>query len=415
MNIWIVNHYAIPPSMGGLVRHYYFSKYLQKQEHTVRIFSSSKVHNTSINLIKGKALYETQIVDDIGYTFVQARDYKANGLDRMLNLVDFPFKVWKAMSQFFKSEKPDVIYTSSPDLFVAFFAMLFGRKHKIPVVMEVRDFWPESIVAYQKMSKYNPIIKILYKLEKWMYKQADELIFLVEGWEEYFKNKGWDKIIDTSKCTHISNGVDITEFQNNEKNYQIQDADLEDTNSFKLIYMGSIRYVNNLQTLIDAAKVMKARGFENIKILIYGDGTQREELERECQKHELDVVFKGQIEKKYIPYILSKADVNLVNVKQSNLKEYGCSWNKLFEYMASGKPILSTAPVAYDLITRYHLGIAKEFKTAEEFADSIVAISQMTEQEKEDICKNGKNEVKEFDYQRLTDKLLTVLEKAYKK
>ena len=48
MNVWIVNHYAIPPSMGGLVRHYYFSKYLQKKGHSVKIFTSSKIHNTDI-------------------------------------------------------------------------------------------------------------------------------------------------------------------------------------------------------------------------------------------------------------------------------------------------------------------------------------------------------------------------------
>ena len=67
MNIWIVNHYAIPPSMGGLVRHYYFSKYLQKSGHTVRIFTSSKIHNTDINIITDKALYKEKKVDDMTY------------------------------------------------------------------------------------------------------------------------------------------------------------------------------------------------------------------------------------------------------------------------------------------------------------------------------------------------------------
>ena len=57
------------------------------------------------------------------------------------------------MKLFFKKEKPDVIYTSSPDLFVAFFALVFGRKKKIPVVVEVRDLWPESIVEYNGMSR----------------------------------------------------------------------------------------------------------------------------------------------------------------------------------------------------------------------------------------------------------------------
>ena len=148
MNIWIVNHYAIPPSMGGLVRHYYFSKYLQKKGHTVMIFTSSKIHNTDINMIRDKSLYKEEMEDGVEYTFVRSRDYKGNGLDRIFNMMDLPFKTWKTMKQFYKKQKPDVIYTSSPDLFVAYFALLFGRKHKIPVVVEVRDLWPESIVEY---------------------------------------------------------------------------------------------------------------------------------------------------------------------------------------------------------------------------------------------------------------------------
>lgn len=120
MNIWIVNHYAIPPSMGGLVRHYYFSKYLQKKGHNVKIFTSSKIHNTDINMIQDKSLYKEQIMDGVEYTFVRSRNYRGNGLGRIINIIDTPFKIRKAMKQFYKYEKPDVIYTSSPDLFVAF-------------------------------------------------------------------------------------------------------------------------------------------------------------------------------------------------------------------------------------------------------------------------------------------------------
>ena len=124
MNVWIVNHYAIPPSMGGLVRHYYFSKYLQKKGHSVKIFTSSKIHNTDINMIRDKSLYREEMEDGVEYTFVKSRDYKGNGMDRVINMMDLPFKTWKAMKRFYKKEKPDVIYTSSPDLFVALFKIL---------------------------------------------------------------------------------------------------------------------------------------------------------------------------------------------------------------------------------------------------------------------------------------------------
>ncbi len=213
MNVWIVNHYAIPPSMGGLVRHYYFSKYLQKKGHSVKIFTSSKIHNTDINMIRDKSLYREEMEDGVEYTFVRSRDYKGNGMDRVINMMDLPFKTWKAMKRFYKKEKPDVIYTSSPDLFVALFALLFGRKHKIPVVVEVRDLWPESIVEYNGMSRMNPIIQVLYQLEKWIYVHADQLIFTMPGGKEYICDKGWTKKVNINKVNHVNNGVDLAELQ----------------------------------------------------------------------------------------------------------------------------------------------------------------------------------------------------------
>lgn len=306
MNVWIVNHYAIPPSMGGLVRHYYFSKYLQENGHTVKIFTSSKIHNTDINMIRDKSLYKEEIVDGIEYTFVKSRDYKGNGLQRILNMVELPFQMWKTMKLFLKKEKPDVIYTSSPDLFVAFFALVFGRKKKIPVVVEVRDLWPESIVEYNGMSRKNPIIQVLYQLEKWIYKKSDALIFTMAGGKEYISDKKWDRTVNLNKINNVNNGVDLKEFQADIERYQIDDNDLEDATKFKVVYVGSIRKANNVQNLVEVAKELKKRNENQVSILIYGDGTDKQELEEICVRENLDnVAFKGKVEKKYIPYILS--------------------------------------------------------------------------------------------------------------
>ena len=143
MNIWILNHTATPPSMGGLVRHYYFSKYLTAMGHEVKLFTSSMVHNTKINMITGKELYKQQVVDGVAYTFVRSRSYQGNGLARIWGMLEFPVRLWKTCNRF---PLPDLIYTSSPDLFTAFAALLYARRKKIPCVVEVRDRWPESIV-----------------------------------------------------------------------------------------------------------------------------------------------------------------------------------------------------------------------------------------------------------------------------
>ena len=415
MNVWIVNHYAIPPNMGGLVRHYYFSKYLQKKGHTVKIFTSSKIHNTEINMISDKSLYREEMEDGIEYTFVRSRDYKGNGLDRIFNMMDLPFKTWKTMRKFLDKQKPDVIYTSSPDLFVAYFALLFGRKYKSPVVVEGRDLWPESIVEYKGMSRKNPIIQVLYQLEKWIYKKADQLIFTMEGGKDYIRDKGWDKAIDLEKVNHVNNGVDLEEFEKNKEKYVIQDEDLEDTSHFKIVYMGSIRLVNNLGTLVEAGKVLKERGIRSIKILVYGDGTEKEYLEQKSQTYGINLVFKGRVEKKFIPYILSKADANLINVKNSELKKYGCSWNKLFEYMASGKPIISNLVMGYDIINKYHCGISRNMNSAEEYADLLLSLSKLEEKEYGEMCENARRGAKDYNYITLTDKIIDIIQKAVRK
>lgn len=190
MRVWIINQYAIPPSMGGLVRHYYFSKYLQKKGHEVKIFTSSKIHNADINMITGKELFIEKEVDGVEYTFVRTSNYKGNRLGRIINMLQFPFRVWRVCKRF---EKPDVIYTSSPSPLTAVAAVILAKRHKIPKVVEIRDLWPESIVENNNFSRKNPIIWLCYRLEKWLYKNADRIIFTMQGGENYIKEKKWDK------------------------------------------------------------------------------------------------------------------------------------------------------------------------------------------------------------------------------
>ena len=97
MNVWIINHYAIPPSMGGLVRHYYFSKFLRQMGHTVRIFTASEIHNTNINMIRDSSLYKEQEMDGVPYTYLKTRDYSGNGLSRIYNMLEFPLRIQQAV------------------------------------------------------------------------------------------------------------------------------------------------------------------------------------------------------------------------------------------------------------------------------------------------------------------------------
>jgi len=95
MKIWIINHYAMPPSLGGLARHYYFSKFLQQRGHEVKLFSSSKIHNSDVNMITDDSLYVEKEVDGIEYTFIRGSKYKGSGVARIKNMLEFPLRIWK--------------------------------------------------------------------------------------------------------------------------------------------------------------------------------------------------------------------------------------------------------------------------------------------------------------------------------
>ncbi len=416
MRVWIINHYAIPPSMGGLVRHYYFSRYLRKMGHEVRILTASEIHNTDINMIRDGSLYREEMMDGVPYTFLKTRDYSGNGLSRIYNMLEFPVRIQQIVKKLVKNgERPDVIYTSAPTIFAAGSALIAARRLKVPCVVEIRDIWPESIVEYKGMSRKNPIIAILYQLEKWLYRGADRLIFTMEGGSDYIKEKGWEQKIPLEKIRNLNNGVDLEEFDRNREEYQLEDADLLDDNTFKVVYTGSIRLVNNLGKVVEMAEYMKQHGEDRIRFLLYGDGTEREELIEQCRQKGLDNIrFPGKVEKKYIPFILSKSDLNLNHVKQTGIMRFGCSLNKQFDYFASGKPVLSDLTVSHDLIERYGAGVTLPTQDTEALCQEVLRFANMPKEEYEQYCNNARHAAEQYDYQELTQKLLEILQETQK-
>ncbi len=416
MKVWIINHYAIPPSMGGLVRHYYFSKFLKQMGHEVRIFTASEIHNTDINMIRDGSLYKEEMMDGVEYTFLKTRDYSGNGLSRIYNMLEFPLRIQQSVKQFVKQgERPDVIYTSAPTIFAAASALIAARRFKVPCVVEVRDIWPESIVEYKGMSRKNPIIMVLYQLEKWLYHNADRLIFTMEGGQDYIREKGWEKAVPLSKIRNLNNGVDLEEFDRNRQTFCLDDPKLLDDSVFKVIYTGSIRLVNNLGKVVEMAEYMKQHHEDHIRFLLYGDGTEREELIALCKEKKLDnIFFPGKVEKKYIPFILSKSDLNLNHVKQTGIMRFGCSLNKQFDYFASGKPVLSDLTVSHDLIERYHAGVTLPTQDTESLCKEVLRFSKMPKEEYEQICRNARTAAEQYDYRALTEKLLEILQEVTK-
>lgn len=406
--IWLVNHYAMPPELEPRLRTIKFAEYLTKAGYDVTVFGASSMHNMELNLISGKEDYIEKQYGILKFVHVRARSY-SNYFERVLNLLEFVVRMRKIASKF---DKPDVILHTATVPFGNIMYYL-AKKLKAKYYVEVLDLWPESFVMTGILNKKNPIIPLLYYFEKWLYKRADQLIFSMEGGKDYILEKGWDSVnggsIDIDKVSYINNGVDLNDFSENLSKWTIDDEDLNDENTFKIVYIGSIRLFNNVRLLVEAAE--KLQNKKDMVFLIYGDGDERKPLEEYVRKKNIqNVRFKDTfIDKKYIPYLLSKSSINILNYQQNGIWKYGGSQSKLFQYLASGKPIVSNIVPGYCLIRQHECGISSEFKTADEYASAFESLRNLSEEEYLKMCNNSRKAAQNFDYKKLTDSLITLL------
>lgn len=418
MNIWIMNHYATLMLQNKAGRHYSFAKELERRGHEVTVFcsSSSSMEVEGLNF-SGREKWIEKNDEKSSFIFIKNTVYKANGIDRIKNMVSFYFNLFPVTKKYAKRKgKPDVIIASSVHPLTMVAGIQIAKKMKVQCICEIRDLWPEAIFAFGQAKENSILGKILVKGEHWIYKNADALIFTKEGDTDYLKEKEWTTAqggdIDLGECHYINNGVDLVSYDERITTHVLRDSDLDDTGMFNVLYVGSIRPVNNVGNLLDAAAIIKTvPGCEKIQFLIFGDGSELEKLRERAKAERLDnVKLKGRIPKQNIPYVLSKAGVNILNYSQDEYKwTRGNSSNKLFEYMASGKPIISTVKMGYSIINRYACGIELEECTPEYLAKAIVDYFRMDEDKRIEIGKNARKGVADFNFTVLTDKLEKVI------
>ena len=395
---------------GG--RHYYFAKYLIAHGYKVIIFCASSLHGQNRQAVdlNGQLSLE-QSVDGIPFVFVKTRSYEGNGAKRVLSMVNYYFNVKKVAKKY---DAPDVIIGSSVHPLACVAAINLSKRYKCKNIVEIRDLWPESIVAYGIKSPKNPLIKVLYHAERWLYAKADSILFTFRGGRDYIIEKKWDKEqggpIDLGKIYHINNGVDLDIFESNCQEAVVEDSDLSNPGFFNLVYTGSIRRANNIDLVLDTAKLVAS---PKVMFLIWGDGDQLERLQTRVREEKIqNVLFKGRVEKKFVPSIVSQAYATFFVLENSPLFRFGLSLNKSFEYLAAGKPLIIVGEAGYSMIDEYSCGYHVREHSAEHFAQAIDQLMVLDNVEYNKMCRNSKDASKEYDFKVLTNKLVDIVENS---
>jgi glycosyltransferase involved in cell wall biosynthesis len=244
-----------------------------------------------------------------------------------------------------------------------------------------------------------------------MIMELEKAYALLRGADESLKGK-WTTAqggyISLDKCFYINNGVELSSYYEEQNANRLDDADLND-GKFHVVYVGAIRKINNVGNILDVASIL--RDNHDISFLIYGDGNEAEVMcKRIFEEGLTNVKMKGFVERKYIPYILSRSSVNLLNYSHTEYNwSRGNSSNKLFEYMASGRPVISTVKMGYSIIEKYDCGIELDEHTPDALATAIMHIKDMPAEQYATLCQNAREGAKDFDYKNLSNNLLDVI------
>lgn len=407
--IWIVNYYTGTPERASNPRYVEFARRFMDAGYDVITFNSSRSAKTDEEQKASGQKFLDKHYGDFHFIHVSVPSFEGNGVKRMLSIFSFAWNIFKARKQF---QRPDIVLHNLHTPF-DYPVMWTARKLKAKYVAEAWDLWPEDFVTFGLIGAKNPVMKFFYYLEKKLYIKADQIIFTQEGATDYLRGHGWTSDcggkINLDKVHYVNNGVNLAKFDSDCKQYPRPDADLNAPDTYKIIYLGSIRLVNHVKDLIDAAAILKDN--PKYRFFIYGDGTDREKLIKYATENGIDnVVFK----EKHIPlcevaYVVSQATVNIMNY-QKDFGIHGVSSGKMFQYMAAGRPICCNIELNYSEISRNNLGIDEFLETPEQYADAIKRLAEQPADEYQAMCGRVRECAHKFDFDTLAAREIAILE-----
>ena len=263
-------------------------------------------------------------------------------------------------------EPADVVFATTTPLTAGIpgiFARSLGRK---PFVFEVRDLWPELPKAMGVIT--NPIVLRLMSILEWAsYRSADRLIGLSPGIVEGIASRG----IDQSRIAIIPNGCDLDLFANRVDTWRPESVS---DDQLLAIFTGTHGNANGLHTVLDAAKVLRDRGRDDIRIALVGQGREKTGLQERARTENLsNVLFLEPVPKMRLAGLMAGADIGLQILRNVPAFYYGTSPNKFFDYIAAGLPVLNNYPGwLAEMIADKNCGIAVPPEDPHAFADALI-------------------------------------------
>lgn len=266
-------------------------------------------------------------------------------------------------------KRADVVVSTSPQFFNGLAGYLVSAWHRAPWVLEIRDLWPESILALGAI-RNRSMIRVLHAMALFAYRKADRIVVVTDAFKEHIAALG----IDPAKITVIKNGVDLTLFKPTPRDLDFE-ASTGLAGRFVVSYVGTHGLAHGLETVLDAAHLL--RGRTDIGFLLIGDGAAKKALVQKREALGLDnVVMLDQLDRQRMPAVWAATDASLVVLRDMPVFLTVIP-SKIFESMAMRKPIiLGVAGESREIIERAGAGLCVKPGDPQSLADAIGTLSR---------------------------------------
>jgi colanic acid biosynthesis glycosyl transferase WcaI len=382
VRVLILSQYYVPEPVPKPTD---LAKALQQSGHSVSVISGFPNYPQG-TLYSGYRLSALSREHIDGIPVVRTYEYPYHGtkaIGRIVNYLSFMLSApWGSLF----SPPCDVIYVWHPPLTIGVAAWIIARLRSVPFVYDVQDIWPESAVLAGVLHD-GWLVRILARLERFVYRKADHLLVVTEGARQNLISKG----VPESKVSVMPHWIDEAAFADSTP------AQAEEIRShfhwqgrFVVMFAGNIGLVQGLDCVVQAVTALRDQ--PDVLITFVGDGTDRARLMEMARVAQVgnQVQFIDSQPMGNMPHLMAAADVLLVHLKRSELSRYVIP-TKTLAYLAAGKPILMAMDgAAAQLVSDAEAGLVVPPEDPSALAGAIRDLQRMPVQERLAMGQRGR-------------------------
>jgi glycosyltransferase involved in cell wall biosynthesis len=406
MHILFLTHYFPPEVNAPASRTYENAKRWVCAGHQVTVITCAPNHPTGI-VYPGYAnrLWQWDAKDGIRILRVKSFLSANKGIKkRIINYVSFMLSAFVFCSLV---RRVDIVVSTSPQFFCGIAGYLVSRLKRRPWVLEIRDLWPESIIAVGALTNRS-IIRVLESVESLIYQKADHVVAVTHAFKRHIHGRG----VPGSRIAVITNGADLDCYRPAARSNAFR-REMGLDGKFVASYVGTHGMAHGLDVVLRAGKRLRHR--DDIVFLLVGDGAERERLVDQRDQMGLDnVIMIGQQPKERMPEIIAASDACMVLLRDTALFRTVIP-SKIFEAMAMERPIiLGVRGESQGIVEACECGICIAPENDVELAEAVLALSGRTEHAR-DLGRNGRRNVaRRYNRDTLADTYLQCLIDTHK-